>query len=45
MGNRILGDLSNIESRRVYCAFIQNKRIWLPYSIIQEDFKSILKMT
>ena len=44
-GNRILGDLSKVESRRVYCALIRNKRIWLDNFIIEKDFKRILKMT
>lgn len=39
IGNRILGDLSNIESRRVYCAIIRNKKIWLPYFIFKDCFK------
>ena len=29
-GNRILGNLSDIEDRRMYAAIIQKKRIWLP---------------
>ena len=32
-GNRILGDPSDIEDRRMYCAIIKNKRIWLPLHI------------
>ena len=29
-GNRILGDLSNIDNKSRYMAMIQNKKIWLP---------------
>ncbi len=29
-GNRIIGDTSDIENRAVYCATIQNKKVWLP---------------
>ena len=29
-GNRILGDPSDIEDRSMYCATVQNKKIWLP---------------
>lgn len=44
-GHRIIGDISNVESRRIYCAIIRNKRIWLANSIVEEDFKGFLKMT
>ena len=30
-GNRILGNLSDIENRSMYCAIVQKKKIWLPY--------------
>ena len=29
-GNRILGNLSDIEDRSMYCAIVQGKKIWLP---------------
>jgi hypothetical protein len=29
-GNRILGDLSNIDNKSRYMAMVQNKKIWLP---------------
>lgn len=29
-GNRILGDPKDMEARSLYCAFVGNKRIWLP---------------
>ena len=29
-GNRILGNLSDMEDRSMYCAVIQKKKIWLP---------------
>ena len=36
-GNRILGDLSDIENRSMYCAIVQKKKIWLPQSIIEKE--------
>jgi hypothetical protein len=29
-GNRILGNISDIENRSMYCANVQGKKIWLP---------------
>ena len=29
-GNRILGNLADMENRSVYCATINGKKIWLP---------------
>jgi hypothetical protein len=29
-GNRIIGDITAIENRSMYCAIVQEKRIWLP---------------
>ena len=37
-GNRILGHLSDIEDRSMYCAIVQKKKIWLPANIIEEHF-------
>ncbi len=31
-GNRILGNPSDIEDRRMYCTTVQKKKIWLPTS-------------
>ena len=31
-GNRILGNLSDIEDRRMYSAIVGKKKIWLPVS-------------
>lgn len=31
-GNRILGNLSDIEDRSMYCAIVGKKKIWLPCS-------------
>ena len=36
-GNRILGDLSDMEDRSMYCAVVQKKKIWLPQCIIEEE--------
>jgi len=38
-GNRILGNLSDIEDRSMYCAVVQKKKIWLPQSVIEEHFQ------
>jgi hypothetical protein len=37
-GNRILGNLSDIEDRSMYCAIVQKKKIWLPPNAIEEHF-------
>ena len=36
-GNRILGNLSDIENRSMYCAIVQKRKIGLPQSIIEEE--------
>jgi len=40
-GNRILGHLSDIEDRRMYCAIIEKKKIWLPQAAIEEQFAQL----
>ena len=35
-GNRIIGNLSDINHRSMYCAIVQNKKIWLPEFVIQQ---------
>ena len=37
-GNRILGNLVDIENRSMYCTIINKKKIYLPELIIQEYF-------
>lgn len=37
-GNRIIGNLIDIEYRSMYCAIIDKKKIWLPQSAIDEYF-------
>lgn len=37
-GNRILGNLSDIEDRSMYCAILGKKKIWLPQFVIEEHF-------
>ena len=37
-GNRILGHLSDMEDRSMYCAIVQKKKIWLPPNVIEEHF-------
>ena len=39
-GNRIIGNLSDIEYRSTYCAIVNKKKIWLPQSAIEEHFKT-----
>ena len=39
-GNRIIGDSSYIEVRSMYCATVKNKKMWLPQSVIEENFKA-----
>jgi len=39
-GNRILGNLSDIENKSMYCAIVQKKKIWLPQIAIEEHFQS-----
>ena len=40
-GNRILGDLSDMEDRSMYRATIEKKKVWLPQTIIEEHFLGI----
>ena len=42
-GNRILGNLSDMEDRSMYCAVVQKKKIWLPQSVIKELFQTKFK--
>jgi hypothetical protein len=34
-GNRIIGQLEDMEDRSVYCAIVDKKKIWLPSQYIQ----------
>jgi hypothetical protein len=36
-GNRILGHLSNMEDRSMYCATIEKKRVWLPQTVLRQN--------
>ena len=38
-GNRILGNLGDMEDRSMYRAVIEKKKIWLPQSVIEERHK------
>jgi hypothetical protein len=40
-GNRILGNLGDMEDRSMYCAIVQKKKVWLPQSVIEERFLKI----
>jgi len=39
-GNRILGNLLDIENRSMYCAIVQKKKIWLPQFVIETHFSN-----
>lgn len=39
-GNRILGHLSDIENRSMFCAIVDNKKIYLPHEVMEEHFKT-----
>jgi hypothetical protein len=39
-GNRIVGNLADIEERSVYCANVLKKRFWLPHSVVEADFQT-----
>uniref|UniRef100_A0A6C0KBH4 Uncharacterized protein n=1 Tax=viral metagenome TaxID=1070528 RepID=A0A6C0KBH4_9ZZZZ len=41
-GNRILGHLSDMEDRSMYCAIVDKKKVWLPQTAIEEYFKKIV---
>ena len=40
-GNRILGNLSDMEDRSMYCVVIEKKKVWLPQTVIEERFLRI----
>ena len=40
-GNRIIGNLSDIEYKSMYCAIVEKKKIWLPQAAIDEHFAMI----
>ena len=40
-GNRILGNLSDMEDRSMYCVTIEKKKVWLPQTVIEERFLRI----
>jgi len=40
-GNRILGNLSDMEERSMYCAIVEKKKIWLPQIVIEERFEQL----
>ena len=39
-GNRILGELSDMEDRSMYCAIVNKKKVWLPQKVIEEHFRN-----
>ena len=38
-GNRILGNISYIEPRSMYCAVVDKKKWWLPEDVIEDNFR------
>ena len=40
-GNRIIGNLTDIEYRSMYCTIIDKKKIWLLQSAIDEHFSML----
>jgi hypothetical protein len=44
-GNRILGKFADIETRDIYCSFVDNKKIILPQHIIEERFTERIMKT
>jgi len=41
-GNSIIGNIDDMETRDVYCAFVNNKRLWLPHDIVELHFAEIM---
>jgi hypothetical protein len=39
-GNRILGNLSDIEERSIYCANVLKQTFWLPHRVVEADFQT-----
>ena len=39
-GNRILGELTDMEDRSMYCAIVNKKKVWLPQTAIEEHFRN-----
>lgn len=39
-GNHLIGNLSDMETRSIYCATIDGKKIVLPESIVEQVFRS-----
>lgn len=37
-GNRMLGNLADMETRSMYCTVVSNKKYWLPQDVIEEFF-------
>jgi len=37
-GNRILGNILDIENKSMYCSNVQGKKIWLPQFVIEKQF-------
>ena len=40
-GNSILGNMSDIEDRSMYCAIVGKTKIWLPQTAIEERFEQL----
>ena len=45
-GNRIIGNMSDMENRSMFCAIVQGKKIWLPQEALEEHFQQLkIKMS
>jgi hypothetical protein len=42
-GNRILGKLSDMEERSMYCTVVNGKKIYLPQKVIEVNFAALSK--
>ena len=40
VGNRILGNLPDIDVRSMYCANVLKKKVWLPHKIVEAHFQT-----
>lgn len=44
-GNRIFGNLLDIEHKSMYRAIVEGKKTWLPQIVIEEHFRSVLEFS
>ena len=44
-GNSILGNLSDMEDRSMYCVLLEKKKVWLPQFVIEQQFRQHIGYT